>query len=204
MQRITRFAAIAALAFLASRVSAQSVTYNFEDGTDQGWGSGFGSDADTNFAIVTDPAPGNGSHYMRVPIGSFQAAAADNNPPALLAAANAAAAAPALYEVSYDWYINTSLYAANPGTFLQLGSFLNDGSSWYSQNFPGSAKEVELSGTQLASGQAFSGHVDTLVSVYPPDSAHGGAITSQVPQTFWRLGLIENGTAGTGVAMGLR
>ena len=107
--------------------------------------------------------------------------------------------APSLYAVSYDWYINTA-YTGTAGTFLQIGSYLNDGSAWYSQNFPASGKEVELSGTQLASGQTFSGHVDTLVSVYPPDSAHGGDITSQVPQTFWRLGLIENGN-GTAVAV---
>ena len=35
-----------------SQASAQSVTYNFEDGTDQGFGTGFGNDASNSFPIV--------------------------------------------------------------------------------------------------------------------------------------------------------
>jgi hypothetical protein len=202
MHRNIRMAALAVLMLGVTKVaSAQVATFDFEDNTDQGWGTGFGGNGATaTFQIVNNAAPGNGTNYMRAPLGGFQVAAYDDNAPTFTAAGNAAAAAPTLYQVSYDWYINTALYAGTAGTFLQVGSYLNDGSGWYSQNFPASGKEVELNGTQLASGQTFAGHVDNLVSVYPPDATHGGDITTQVPQGFWRLGLIENGN-GTAVAM---
>src|SRR4051812_40123951 len=67
-------AALAALALGASQVSAQSATSTFESGTDEGWGGGFGNDASVNFAIVNHGPPGNGTNYMRVPLGGFQVA----------------------------------------------------------------------------------------------------------------------------------
>src|SRR5438045_3387930 len=39
--------------FFASRASAQSVTFNVEDGTDQGFGHKFSNDASEAFPIVT-------------------------------------------------------------------------------------------------------------------------------------------------------
>lgn len=194
MHRSIYIAALAVLMLGVARVaSAQLINYDFEDNTDQGWGTGFGSnDASATFTIVTDGAPGNGSKYMRVPVGGFQVAAADSNPPALVAAGNAAAAAPALYQLSYDWFVDTAPFAANPPTFMQLGSFINDGAGYYAQDF---GPEAQLNGTQLASGGKFSGHVDVNYTVFSPDQGTNnlGPIGSQATQTFWRVGLIENG-----------
>jgi hypothetical protein len=192
MQHVFRLVAIGFIAMCMTRaLSAQSVTFNFEDGTDQGWGSKFGTDADTTFALPIDAAPGNGTHYLRAPIGGFQVAAYNANGPTALAAMNAAAAAPTLYQLSYDWFTDTSLYTT-PGTFLQIGSYLNAGSGWYSQL----GSQAQLNGAQVASGQKFAGHVDQLISAYPPDPNNPGPIP--LAQTFWRVGVIENGD-GTGV-----
>ena len=102
----------------------------------------------------------------------------------------AAAANPAGYDISYDWYVNTAGFSG--ATFLQLGTFVNTGSGYYAQDFPATGKEVELDGTQLASGQVFSGHVSINVA------AAGFAMPTA--DTFYRLGLIENGD-GTGVSV---
>ena len=61
--------------------------------------------------------------------------------------------------VSYDYYIDTSLSPGNYGNFLQIGTYYNEGSGAYAQDFPGTGKELELNGTQLASGSVFSGTV---------------------------------------------
>ena len=64
-------AAIAALLLVAGQASAQSVTYNFEDGTDQGWGHKFSDDASEAFPIDNVA----GSNRMRVlRNGDFQEA----------------------------------------------------------------------------------------------------------------------------------
>ena len=47
--RMCCLVAATALWVTAGDVSAQSVTYNFEDGTDQGFGTGFGNDASASF-----------------------------------------------------------------------------------------------------------------------------------------------------------
>ena len=41
------------------------------------------------------------------------------------------------YEISYDWYVDTSAYGANAGTFMQIGTYVNTGSGYYAQDFPG-------------------------------------------------------------------
>src|SRR5689334_7370349 len=45
-------AASVALLFGAMQASAQSITFNFQDSTDQGFGTGFGNDASAAFPIT--------------------------------------------------------------------------------------------------------------------------------------------------------
>lgn len=101
----------------------------------------------------------------------------------------AAAANPAGYNLSYNYYIDTSTFSAS--TYLQFGFFVNTGSGYYAQNY-GSPNELQLSGTQTGSGQIFQGTVTanlaTLGFSMPP------------ADTFFRLGLVENGN-GTGVGV---
>src|SRR3954449_8455226 len=151
-------AAIALAAGLAgAQARAQSVTYDFQDGTDQGFGAKFSNDASKSFPIVNI----GGSNRMGVlRTGGFQEADRSTGNPAdpMYIAMSAAAANEAGYALSYDWYVDTS--GGGYGTFLQVGTYVNYGSGAYAQNFPGTGKEVELNGTQLASGGVFSGHVD--------------------------------------------
>jgi len=186
MHHLFRSAAIAIVLLVAARASAQSVTFDFEDGTDQGWGTGFGDDASKSFTITNI----GGSNRMFVPhaaAGFAQEAgiASGNTSSAFFKAMDAASNNEAGYNVSYDYYIDTSTFGAGAGTFFQLGSFVNTGSGYYAQNFPGTNKEVELNGTQLASGQVFSGHVSYNMAAAGYDIPSG--------QTFLRFGLIENG-----------
>ncbi len=179
-------AAAAVLAFGALQANGQSITFNFQDGTDQGFGAGFGDDASKSFSIVNI----GGSLRMAVPrTGAFQEAGRQNQgSDAFLAAMNAATANPSGYVISYDWYVDTSLSPGNYGTFLQLGTYINAGSGAYAQDFPGSGKDVELNGTQLASGQVFSGTVsETLTQKY------GVLDPGFLAQSFLRFGLIMNG-----------
>ncbi len=189
MQRVTSLIAIAALLFCSVQGSAQTAVFDFEDGTDQGFGTGFGNDGSASFPIVNI----GGSLRMEVTDNaSFQQAGRETSNPAdpWYVALQAAAANESLATFSYDWYIDTSLAPGTNGTFLQLGSYINSGSGYYAQNFPGAGKEVELDGTQLASGQVFSGTVSfTFASVgYDIPAA----------DTFFRPGVISNGD-GTGV-----
>lgn len=189
MQRVTSLIAIAALLFCSVQASAQTAVFDFEDGTDQGFGTGFGNDGSASFPIVNI----GGSLRMEVTDNaSFQQAGRETSNPAdpWYVALQAAAANETLATFSYDWYIDTSLAPGTNGTFLQLGSYINSGSGYYAQNFPGAGKEVELDGTQLASGQVFSGTVSfTFASVgYDIPAA----------DTFFRPGVISNGD-GTGV-----
>jgi hypothetical protein len=97
----------------------------------------------------------------------------------------AGAANPAGYKISYDWYVDTANWGANAGSYLQLGTYVNSGSGYFGQDFPGSGKDVELNGTQLASGGVFSGTVSETFA------QKGFAIPAG--ETFFRLGLIING-----------
>ena len=176
----------AALAVSAFQAHSQSVIFNFQDGTDQGFGAGFGNDASKTFSVVNI----GGSLRMGVPrTGAFQEAGRENQgADAFLAAMNAATANPSGYVISYDWYVDTSLSPGNYGTFLQIGTYINSGSGSYAQDFPGSGKDVELNGVQLASGQVFSGTVsETLTQKY------GTLDPGFLAQSFMRFGLIMNG-----------
>jgi len=163
----------------------QAITFDFQDGTDQGFGTGFGNDASKSFPIVNI----GGSLRMEVTLGGFQVAGRQSQgSDAFLAAMNAATANPSGYTISYDWYVDTSLSPGNYGTFLQVGTYINAGSGAYTQDFPGSGKDVELNGTQLASGQVFSGTVsETLTQKY------GALDPGFLAQGFQRFGLIMNG-----------
>lgn len=164
------------------QATAQSVTYDFQDGTDQGWGTGFGDDASKSFPIVNI----GGSQRMEVGLGGFQVAgvATGDSNSNLYKAMNAASANEANAIVSYDWYVDTSLSPGNYGNFLQVGSYVNSGSGYYAQDF-GAVKEVELNGTQLASGSVFSGTVSFAMS--------SAGFNIPAAETFFRFGLILNG-----------
>jgi hypothetical protein len=172
---------------LTSQAVGQSVTFDFQDGTDQGFGTGFGNDASANFSIVNI----GGSLRMFAPLGGFQVAGNGhgNDGSAFYNTMAAAAVNPAGYNISYDYYIDTSAFTG--AGFLQVGTYVNTGSGYYAQDF-GAVKEVELNGTQLASGQVFSGTVTINMATV--------GFNMPPADTFFRLGLIENGNGtGTGV-----
>jgi len=181
-------AAVAVLGLGAIQTQGQSVLYNFSDGTPDGWvGSGFGSSP--------PPASQNigGANYMYIPRGGFQVAnVASGNPgnlPTFTATMAAAAANPAGYDISYNYYINTAAFSN--ATYLQIGTFVNTGSGYYAQDYS-VPNEIQLNGTQLASGQIFQGQVTINMA----------AVGFDMPpaDTYFRLGLIENGN-GTGVGV---
>jgi hypothetical protein len=175
-------AAMAALFVGAGRASA-AVVYTFEGGTDEGWGHKFSDDASESFPIDNI----GGSNRMQVlRNGDFQEAERTTSNPAdpLYQEMLAASANEAGYQISYDYYIDTSAFGAGAGTFLQVGPYVNTGSGDYAQNF-GTPKELELNGAQLASGQVFSGTVTQTFAQKGFDLPDA--------QTFFRLGLILNG-----------
>jgi PEP-CTERM motif len=179
--------AAVALLFGAIQAQSQSVNFNFSDGTADGWAnSGFGG---TPVATVSNIG---GQNYIFLPLGGFQVGnvghGADGSD--FYNAMAAAAANPAGYNISYNYYIDTSTFVGS--TFFQVGTFVNSGSGYYAQDFPATGKELELNGTQLASGQIFQGQVTINMA------AVGFAIPPA--DTFFRLGFIENGNGtGTGV-----
>ena len=190
MRQLLRVATIAALLLGAGRASAVTVTYDFENGTDQGFGRKFSDDASETFPIELV----GGSNRMAVARnGDFQEAerTVSNAADPLYQAMLAASADEALYEISYDYYIDTSTWGAGAGTFLQLGTYVNTGNGYYAQNFPNVGKELELSGAQLASGEVFSGTVTQTFAEKGFDLPPG--------QTFFRLGLIINGNGANQV-----
>jgi len=168
---------------LASRASAQSITYDFENGTDQGWGLKFSNDASKAFPIVTI----GGSKRMEVArTGGFQEAdiSSGDTTSALYKALAAAAANEAGYQFSYDWYFDPTLAPGQNGTFLQGGTYFNTGNGYYAQDF-GTPKEFELNGAQLGGTAVVSGHVAfTLASK---------AFDMPAADNFFRVGLILNG-----------
>jgi hypothetical protein len=186
MKHTSRLAAVAALFLGAIQAHAQYVSYNFTDGTSDGWANaGFGS-------TPLSPVVGiGGVNYISVPAGSFQVAnvahGADGSP--FYTTMQDAAANPAGFDISYTYYINTANIVG--ATFLQVGTFVNTGSGYYAQDY-GSPNELTLTGAQLASGQIFTGTITVNMA----------AIGYSMPpaDTFFRLGFIENTTSGaTGV-----
>jgi len=183
MKRIFGLAAAVALVIGVIQAQGQSVIFTFADATSGGWANaGFGS---TPLASVSNIG---GQNYIFLPLGGFQvgnvAHGADGSD--FYNAMQAAAANPAGYDISYDWSVNTAAFSGS--TYFQIGSFVNTGSGYYAQDF-GAVKEVELNGAQIASGGVFSGHVSINMA------AVGFAMPAA--DTFFRLGLIENGD-GTG------
>lgn len=184
MQRICGLALVAVLSLGTSQVWGQSAVFDFEDGTDQGFGTGFGNDASASYPIVNI----GGSQRMEVlDTAAFQQAGRETGNPAdpQYIAMLAASVNESLATLSYDWYIDTSLSPGNYGNFLQLGTYVNTGGGYYAQNFPGAGKEVELDGAQLASGQVFSGTVSQTFAAKGFDIPLG--------ENFFRLGFISNG-----------
>jgi hypothetical protein len=176
-------AVAAAFAMVGSSATGQATfSWDFEDGTDQGWGSGFGGDADQEFPIVDI----GGSLRMQVlRDGGFQEAGYGSGSDPFLVAFNLAGMNPADSVISYDYYIDTS--PGDFGTYLQLATYYNGGSGGYAQDHT-VPYDLELDSTQLASGQVFSGTVTETLAAKGYDLS-GFAF----PETFGRLGLIING-----------
>jgi hypothetical protein len=180
---LTLPALVAALTLAAFPALGQiMVSWDFQDGTDQGWGAGFGDDASQAFPIVDI----GGSMRMQVlRDGGFQEAGYQSGSAPFLAAFNLAGLNPATSVIRYDYYIDTA--PGNFGTFLQLGTYYNGGSGGYTQDFT-APYDLELNGTQLASGQVFSGTVTESLA----DKGYDLSGFS-FPETFGRFGLIING-----------
>jgi len=191
MRRVLSLAVAAALLFSAATAWAMmpSALLDFEDGTDEGFGTGFGNDASMVFPIDNIA----GSLRMRITdTSAFQQAGRETSNPTedVYQVLLAASADETRYFWSYDWYVDTS--SPNDGTFLQISTYINTGNGYYAQDWDWTplAKDVELNGDQLASGQVFSG---TSVESF-------AAKNYDIPagQTFFRPGFITNGN-GTGV-----
>jgi PEP-CTERM motif len=182
--RLTNLAAtIALLGLAAIQAQGQSVDFTFADGTSDGWAnSGFGSSPVASVVTIS------GQNYISIPVGGFQVGNVASGYTGNLAGFNAAMFAalnnPAGYDISYNWYVNTATWTGSP-TYLQAGLFLNAGSGYYQQDY-GSPNEVQLNGTQMASGNVFQGTVTVnLAAVFPID-------TSAATESYFRLGIIEN------------
>lgn len=188
MQRSCALAAMAALLWCAAPALGQSVLFDFEDGTDQGFGNSFGNDAGEEFPIV-DIGGSNRMEVLRD--GDFQEAERNASDNPFLGAINAAVANPGVSTISYDWYVDTSLSPSNYGTFLQIGTYINSGQGAfpYVEDFPGAGKDVELDEAALTSGSVLSGTVtETITAKYgdvsDPDFQNSPS---------YRFGLILNG-----------
>lgn len=189
-------AVISVLALGAASASAAVGTLNFEDGTDQGFGTGFGNDASKAFAVVNI----GGSNRLAVPnTSAFQEAGRETSNPAepFYQALLAASAAEAVYNLSYDYYIDTSLLPAgteagpNAGTngkFLQIATYFNTGSGYYAQD---GNNDVNLDLAALSSGQVIKGTITETFSLKGFDAPPNG--TNLTPENFFRPGFIVNG-----------
>jgi hypothetical protein len=192
MRRISLLAAVAAALFCAATASAQTKVFDFEDGTDQGWGSSFGGPDDSSHAIVNI----GGSNRMQLNLGGFQVGSVNSSANPYLAAMNTAMANPGVSTISYDWYVDTAGFTG--ATFLQIGTYINSGQNPFSyrQDFDTPANRAELDGTQLASGMVFSGTNSFTVT-----QRYGGPLQADfLNAPGQRLGLIMNGN-GTGVSV---
>ena len=157
--KITSLAAVVALLGLgAIQTQGQSVVYTFPDTTGDGWTlGGFSAGAAPTITAI------GGVNYMFVPNGGFQVANVASGYPLNFTSAlhpGGAAARPRptrpATDISYNYYINTA--AITGATFLQFGTFVNTGSGYYAQDYS-TPNEISLDGTQLASGQVFSGTI---------------------------------------------
>ena len=181
---------IAALVLGVLQAQGQSVLFNFSDNTADGWVNGGFSTSPASTLVTI-----GGNNYISIPLGGFQVANVNSGTvsgtPASTfnAAMFAALNNPSGYDLSFNYYIDTSTFTT-PGTFLQVGLFVNPGSGYYSQVY-GSPNGLQLSGVQVASGSVFQGQVTIPMSAYAVDA-------NAATETSFRLGIIENGD-GTGV-----
>jgi hypothetical protein len=194
--RLTAPLALVVIAGLAAQTASAQVshTFTFDSGaTDEGWATPFAGSDDKAFSIVNI----GGSNRIQIPntdgfqdAGRGEGIAVGGTGSTFFQSMAAAAADPAGYELSYDWYIDTTQVSA--ASFAQLASFVNTGSGYYAQNFPATGKEAELGGAQLSSGQVLTG------SVTVPFTAYRDANSATLPtgETFYRIGLIINAGAG--------
>ncbi len=115
-------ALVAVLGLGAIQAQAQSVLYNFSDGTSDGWSTG-------GFSGGTAPTISNigGINYIMLPLGGFQvgnvASGYAGNLASFTSTMAAAAANPAGYTISYDYYVNTAGFTGS--TFLQIGTLMS-------------------------------------------------------------------------------
>ena len=109
--------AAVALLLMATQSRAQIPNpITFEDSTDNGFGLKFGNDASATFTVANI----GGSNRMLVPrTGAFQEADTSTGNPAsgFYQAMLAAMANPSGYNLSYDYYLDTSTFGAGAGTF---------------------------------------------------------------------------------------
>ena len=183
----TKISSLAAAIALLGAIQAQgqSVLYTFSDHTSDGW---------ANAGFSTTPAASTstmgGQSYIYLPLGGFQVGNVATGDPtsALYQAMQAALLNPAGYDLSYNYRVNTATFVGS--TYFQLGSYVNTGSGYYAQDFPSGAWELYLNGSQIASGQVFTGTVTVPFTAFGTDA-------SAASETYFRLGLIENGD-GTG------
>ncbi|MGA2684771.1 MAG: PEP-CTERM sorting domain-containing protein [Verrucomicrobiota bacterium] len=181
----------AALVLGVIQAQGQSVTFNFSDNTSDGW---------VNGGFTTSPASTvvtiGGNNYISEALGGYQVANVNSGTVSGAPASTfnsaflAALENPAGYDLTYDYYIDTSTYTT-VGTYLQLASYVNTGSGFYGSTGTPSSYEPSLNGTQTASGAVFSGAVTV------PFTAYGTDATAPT-ETYFRLGLILNGD-GAGV-----
>ncbi len=173
------------LAVLCAKPVQADMIFDFENGTDEGFGRKFTNDGTSETFPIFNIG---GSKRMQVlRDGDFQEAerVTFNPSDSQYVAMSAASTDEANYVLSYDWYVDTSQFGTGAGTFLQLGTYVNTGNGYYAQDFPGSGKDVELNSTQLGSGGVYSGTVTETFSQKGFDLPDG--------QTFFRFGLILNG-----------
>jgi hypothetical protein len=184
-------AAVALLGLGAIQAQGQSVTFNFSDNTSDGWVNGGFSSSPASTVVTI-----GGNNYISEAIGGYQVANVNSGTvsgapastfnAAMLAAINN----PVGYDLSYNYYIDTSTFTT-PGTYLQLASYVNTGSGFYGSTGTPSPYEPALNGTQVASGGVFSGTVTVPFTAFGTDA-------NAATETYFRLGLILNGD-GSGI-----
>jgi hypothetical protein len=184
-------AAVALLGLGAIQAQGQSVIFTFSDNTADGWVNGGFSSSPASTVV-----PIGGNNYISEALGGYQVANVNSGtvsgaPASTFNSAMLAALEnPAGYELTYDYYIDTSTFTT-PGTYLQLASYVNTGSGYYASTGTPSPYEPSLNGTQVVSGSVISGTVTVPFTAYGTDA-------SAATETYFRLGIILNGN-GAGI-----
>jgi hypothetical protein len=174
------------LGFGSIQTKGQSITYTFSDGTSDGW-----ANAGFSGSPVASVSNIGGQNYVYMPFVGFQSGNDASDSVGNLAGFNAAMAAaisnPSGYDISYNYYINTANISG--ATFLQLGVFVNTGSGYYKQDYS-TPNQLSFDGAQLTSGQIFTGSVAENLNTITAGENDAS------PETYFRLGLVENTTSG--------